>query len=340
MVQQIEQETENHPWWNRPILGENSAWQSLKEVFSKAEIPNHHVIEHNRMMREVEKLAGFIATLDNEKFDHPEFALLVKTKNNLERETIGYQGLKDSAELFQASLQAKESFIGIEQIEFQYRGFVQQKFYDQVFQLLSKQLLQAVFLKLLDRLAQQALSQVKSEEGKVAIRTYVEEINALASKHKLGLQLLLDFKRNQFEDFSLLTKISSLVSSFKTQEVHYSEPFLVEVKFNYDLFSSLGNIIKMPEHQKRPEGYAKLLQYIVLIDKHKRSYQQLEQLLEQLKKWYQLYQKIVALRQHYHSKDYKQPSEFKKPIPGFWFYQKYQRWLLQSIMKKKSSADL
>ena len=332
MVQQIEQKTENQPWWNRPLIGENSVLESLKERFSKAEIPNHHVIEHDRALQETEKLARFIAGLDSEKFDNPEFALLVKTKNNLEREATGYQGLKDSAELFQAALQAKESFIGIEQVEFQYRGFVQQKFYDQVFQLLSQQLSQAVFLKLLDRLAQQALSQVKSKEGKVAIRTYVEEVKALASKHKLGLQLLLDFKRNQFKDFSLLTRISQLVMSFQTQEVHYSESFLAEVEFNHDLFSGLGNIIKMPEHQQRPEGYAKLLQYIVLIDKHRRSYQQLEQLLEQLKKWYQPYKKIVALRQHYNSKHYKQPSEFKKPIPGLAFYQKYQRWLLQSLM--------
>lgn len=264
MVQQIEQKTENQPWWNRSILGEESVWQSLKQVFSnKPEVPNHQVIEHDRAMQEAEKLARFIAKLDSEKFDNPEFALLVKTKNNFQRESPGYKGLETSANLLEAALQAKESFIGIEQIEFQYRGFVQQEFYDQVFLLLSQQLSQPVFLKLLDRLANQAINRVKSQEGKIAIQTYIKEIKSLASKHSLGLQLLYEFKRNQFQNFTILQKISQLVVSFQTQEVHDPEAFLEKVDLNYDLFENLGSIIKMPEHQEKPEGYAKLLQYSV-----------------------------------------------------------------------------
>lgn len=335
MVQQIERKTEkeNQPWWNRPLVGKQSALESLKQVFSnKPEVPNNQVIEHDRAMQEAEKLTTFITKLDSEKFDNPEFALLVKTKNNLKREVAGYQGLENSASLLEAALQAKESFIGIEQIEFQYRGFVQQEFYNQVFQLLSQQLSQPVFLKLLDRLANQAIDRGKSKEGKTAIQTYIKEIKSLASKHNLGLQLLYDFKHNQFEDFTILRKISQLIMSFQTQEVHDPETFLAEVDLNYDLFSDLGNIIKMPEHQQEPDGYAKLLQYIVLIDKHQRSYNQLEQLLAELKKWYHCYKKIIALRQHYNSEKYQQPSIFKKAIPGLVFYNRYQRWLLQSIM--------
>ncbi|QDZ38933.1 hypothetical protein FRE64_02640 [Euhalothece natronophila Z-M001] len=333
MVRQTEPNTDHQPWWNRSIMGDNSALESLKKLFSsKAEIPSKYVIEHDQAMQEAERLASFITKLDSEKFDNPEFALLVRTKSNFQRQANGYQGLENSAKLLEAALQAKESFIGIEEIEFQYRGFVQQEFYDQVFQLLSKQLSHSVFLKLLERLGQKTINQIKSQEGKIAIQTYVAEIKELASQNQLGLQLLFNFKNNQFQDFSLLQKISELVTSFHTQEVHHPEAFITIVDLNYNLFQDLGDIIKMPEHQQRPEGYAKILQYIVLNYKHKNSYQKLQQLLTQLKKWYPHYQKINSIRKYYNVQEYKQPSSFKRTIPGLVLYQKYQRLLLQSVV--------
>jgi len=327
------------PWWNRPIIGNQSIWQKLKARLIKPEVPRDKVVEHDREMQEVEKLANFIARVDSERFETPEFILLVKTKHYLERAVPGYEGLEDSAKLLEVALQAQDSFISIEQIEFQYRGFIQQAFYHQVFKLLSQNLSQTVFLKLLERLAQQTIPKIKSQEGKLAIQTYVEEIHSLASKHAMGIQLLYRFKLNDFKDFTILQKISNLLTEFHTKEVHNNESFLVAVKFNYDLFRDLGTIINIPEHQDQPEGYAKVLQYLVLLDKYKRSYQLLEELLKQLQKWYKHYKKIVALRQHYNSKHYKQPSEFQKAIPGLSFYHKYQRWLFQSLMTNMKSQS-
>jgi len=131
-----------------------------------------------------------------------------------------------------------------------------------------------------------------------------------------------------------------LVQNFYTKQVHEADSFLVAVKFNYDLFQELGDIIKIPEHQDKPEGYAKVLQYLVLVNHYQRSYRMLEELLCQLRKWYFPYKKILAIRQHYNSKDYKQPSEFKKAIPGLSFYQKYRLWLLNSMMNNASRTKV
>jgi len=132
MIQPFQQgEVMKHqPWWRRPLIGETSAWEKLKEIFFKPDVPHEQILEHDTAMQEAEKLANVIAKFDSEKFDDPEFILLVRTKHYLEREVPGYEGLEYSAQLLEAALQARNSFLGIEEIEFQYRGSLQQQFYN------------------------------------------------------------------------------------------------------------------------------------------------------------------------------------------------------------------
>ena len=124
----------------------------------------------------------------------------------LEREVPGYEGLEYSAQLLEAALQARNSFLGIEEIEFQYRGSLQQQFYNKVFELLSQNLSQTIFLKMLERLVKQYQANLKSEEGKIALQTYLEEFQSLASNNELGIKLFYEFKRNNFKDFFNFTK--------------------------------------------------------------------------------------------------------------------------------------
>lgn len=325
-------------WWNCLIKRNKKVLEQLRATLFKPKVPHEQIVEHDQAMQEAEKLANLVATFDSKKFDNPEFIILIKTKHKLEREKPGYEGLENSAKLLEAALQIKDSLVGIEEIEFQYRGFVQQDFYQKVFSLLSQNLSQSILFKMLERLAKESQEKLRKKEGKIAIQTYIEKIKSLTCEHQLGIQLFYDLKRNQFEDFTKLQKLSDLIKEFHLQEVHSKESFLLVVKKNYELFKDLENIIRLPSKKNIVKKYAIILQYLVLLDKHKRSYRMLEELLQQLQKWYKIYQRINAIRQHYHSKYYKQPSAFKQPIPGLEFYKKYQYWLLQSVIKYNSKA--
>jgi len=54
---------------------------------------------------------------------------------------------------------------------------------------------------MLERLVKQYQANLKSEEGKIALQTYLEEFQSLASNNELGIKLFYEFKRNNFKDF-------------------------------------------------------------------------------------------------------------------------------------------
>jgi hypothetical protein len=59
---------------------------------------------------------------------------------------------------------------------------------------------------MLERLVKQYQANLKSEEGKIALQTYLEEFQSLASNNELGIKLFYEFKRNNFKDFFNFTK--------------------------------------------------------------------------------------------------------------------------------------
>ncbi|PSO49440.1 MAG: hypothetical protein BRC33_06925 [Cyanobacteria bacterium SW_9_44_58] len=67
MIQPFQQgEVMKHqPWWRRPLIGETSAWEKLKEIFFKPDVPHEQILEHDTAMQEAEKLANVIAKFDS-----------------------------------------------------------------------------------------------------------------------------------------------------------------------------------------------------------------------------------------------------------------------------------
>lgn len=315
------------PWWNRPLWGEQSMWERLTSVFIREIIPESSIFLHDRALAKIQKITPLIEGLYDDKFGHPEFILLLKIRAAFNRNLGEYQGLKEKSEMLQAALEAKDSFLNIEETEFQYRSYTQQIFYEEIFKLLEsleQQTISDDFDQAVQELTESTVQKLKTEEGAQAIRAYSKELQNLSSGHKLALRLLYLFKRYQLADFSILRKISDLVLTFTKKELHNSKQIFIEIKLNYSIFEKMGKIIGITGKKNNPDTYTKIIRYIALMEKHKDSYSQFKRLLSHLKEWKEPYDHLATLREEYPSKVYKIPKTFREKVPGIEMYERYQ----------------
>lgn len=59
---------------------------------------------------------------------------------------------------------------------------------------------------------------LKTEEGRVALQTYVKELDKV-SQNPLGLKLLLLFKQYNFDDFSTLRSVSTTINQLGNEDL-------------------------------------------------------------------------------------------------------------------------
>lgn len=282
--------TEQHsnvqkPWWDSPLWGDNSFREKMITLFKREPIPDNSIFLHNRALTELENIAPSMEGLDEAKFGNPEFLLLLKIKSSFLKGTGEYTGLREPNEMVHAALEAKDSFLKIEETEFQFRSYNQQDYYAEVFKLLEQNMTKVSFEQKVQVLAEETMQKLKTTEGIEAIRSYSQELKRLSYEHQLGLRLLYLFKRSRLADFSILQKISNLVTQFAKEDLHDSKQILVQVKLNYNMFEKLGEIVGLTGKQNHPEAYTKIVQHIALMEKYKESYIQFQRLLSYIKQW-------------------------------------------------------
>lgn len=317
------------PWWNLPVVGEGSLLERLLQKFRKPEVSENALFLHNREMMDVKVFAKAADAIDNEKFGNPEFLLLVKIKYLLAKGLDEYAGLYDSVQLLQVAIAAKDSFIAIAQTELLYRGSKQQDFYEFIEQILSYPEDKAWFRLQVQNKLGETLPQVKTDEGKIALQAYFNHLDTISS-HELGLKLLALFKTYHLADYSILRIISEIVQSCGSlgkKDLHDLKGIAALVMVNYNTFEKLGKIIGVAEHRSTPDTYAKMIQYVSLLDKYALSFPKFEELIVVMRKWYRCDRTIFGIREQYPAKEYKQPKEFSAEIPGTDVYLKYQNWL-------------
>ncbi len=319
----------NLPWWNRPVLGEGSLVDDIFSKFGKPEIPESAIFLHNREIMDLQVFAKTAETIDNEKFGNPEFLLLVRVKYLLAKGLEAYEGIYDSIKLLQVAIEAKESFISIDQTELRYRGSKQQELYGYVESLLLKQENQAdktVFRQQVQTKVAELLPQVKTEEGKLALESYTKHLEHL-SEHELGLTLLSLFKTYQVGDYSILRTISEMINNLGKKDLQDFKGLVSLVMANYSVFEKLRQIISISDKQSNPDTYARMIQYIALSYRYQQSTVKFEELMVVLRKWYLPYQAIARIRQEYSPSDYQQIKDFSQQLPGLDIYLKYKNWL-------------
>ncbi|MBL1208324.1 MAG: hypothetical protein FWJ34_00860 [Geminocystis sp. GBBB08] len=274
----------------------------------------------------LKNVSVMVKAIDNEKFSSREFVKFLMINRQLEQNTGSYEGLKYSMDLLRVALETKESFLKIEATETRYRSYAQQDFYEYIYEYLQQDLEVDQFKELVERKLIDIIPQIKTDEGKAAIQSYVNSLE-IVSKDKLGLKLLWLFKQYDLSNFALLRTVGDIADTFYDKNLESTKEFMVVVQVNSEIFLKLGQIIQVPQKQNKPETYALMLQYIALRNRHGKSFAQFQSLLTLLKDWEKFYNSLIAIRQEYPPEEFKQPFIFSEEIPALTIYNKYESHL-------------
>lgn len=315
------------PWWHRPVWGEESLLEDILSIFRKESIPESTVFLHNREFMDLKIFAKTAQAIDSDKFSSAEFLLYVRIKYFLARGIAEYEGLDESMQLLQVAIEAKNSYLTLDQTELRYRSIKQQEFYRYVLELLEVEQDKVKFKEQVQEKLTEILPDIKTDEGRTAMQSYATELDHLAD-HELGLKLLALFKAYELADYSILRTISDLVASLREENVNDLKGLSSLVMSKFNVFDKLGRIIGVEGKKNRPETYARMIQYITLTYRHGLSYMKFQELITVMKKWFKPYQAIVGIRREYSPKEYQLPTEFCEEIPGVEIYEKYKKSLM------------
>ncbi len=301
--------------------------QQQVDNFSKEQIAEEVLVIHDKKMVDMRFFAKMAAVIDNDKFCAKEFLIYIKICYCLKYGIQGYEELYKPTKLLQVAIQAKDSFLKIDQAELTYRSSKQQEVYEFVEERLMciEEMTDStsIFKSQLKNKVEEIIPQIKTDEGKTALKAYVKELDRIAD-NELGLKLLSLFKAYHLDDYSILKKISDLAVSLKKYDLMDFKKLQTSVAMQFETFQKLGKIIGIPPNKNNLTTYTTILQYIALEYRHGMVRIKFDELLQVLRKWYQPYQMIVNLRNQFSASEYQIPKEFTAPIPGLEIYEKYQ----------------
>ena len=311
------------------IEDEDGFVEKIREKFGRPKVDKKIAFKHSQLFLELTRFSNRLHRFDNEKLSSEEFNLLLNIQKAAKQRLKQYKKLDDKVQLLKTALETQRSFLRIEQIESRYCSFYQQEFYHFIVNSLSQELDNVQFQNKVKRKLAEIVPLLNTEEGRDALRSYLKEIEII-SERKLGLKLLSLFKEHQLKDFTILKKVSEIINQFQGQDLLNTKNLVSSVINDYEVFEKLTPIIGISESENSPETYANILQYIALIYKHKKSYEQFQSLLETLEKWQKPYKTITIIRQEYKANEYRLPKEFSQEIPGLNIYKKYEKFLENS----------
>ena len=271
-------------------------------------------------------MATKAAKIDDEKFSQKEFILYLQLRSKVQQGAKEYQQICQSIKYLEVAIAAQSSYLKIEQTELRYRSRKQQAFYKFVTENIRDDLDKKVFQELVKNKLAEIVPLVNTEEGKNALKSYIQEINKI-SQHDLGLKLLALFKKYQLTDFAILRKVSDLIERVNAQDVLTEKNLMILILENYDILEKLAPIIGIASEDIKPETFTKILQYMGLVKRYEKAFQEFQDLIKVLKQWQKPFNSLKIIREQYPSHQYRIPKEFSEKIPGLRVYQKYEAYL-------------
>jgi hypothetical protein len=304
-------------------LSQSKFLPKLGEKFQKPQVLGSDKFLHQRSVNKLAEITNRAENLNADKFGNSEFTAFFRIKSYIARSMDEYANLDETIELLKVGIAAQKSFALIDSTESRYCSGGQQQLYKFVNSLLTQEIETASFKEQVHNKLQEVLPLLKTETGKEALQAYVTEVNKI-SEHKLGMKLILLFKKYQLNDYSTLRSVSDTINLLESEDLLNLDALLLLVMVKYDVFEKLGPIVGIEEQYNRPETYSKMLQYIGLKSRHESSYQKFQEFLLLLKEWEIHYRSVVNVRNKYSEHDYHIPKEFTAEVPGFELYQKYK----------------
>ncbi len=300
--------------------------ERLNNFFHKETINPDIIIKHNQALDKANTLQILAQALEHKRFKEKDFILLLQIKNKFAEGLKEYKGLSAYLRFLQVAIEAKKSFLAIEQVELLYRSYQQQKFYDLVFHLLEQNVSNERFYQFIHQELTEILPKIKTQKGKKALECYVNALDSLTHKDELGLKLLYLFKKCQLTNYSILQQVSNVVDDLKNKNIKNTSNILKIVKKQNKLFEKLGSILEIPKVKNNPLTYAIMLQYMVFQSKYTKVYCQFEKLIEVLGHWKKFYKTAKSIRRQYSWNQYRQPQDFKKKLVILDLYKKYHHY--------------
>lgn len=308
------------------LSGNKGLFGLFGDGFGRPKVPETAIALCDRCFKKLANLATKAEQIDDEKFGKKEFVLYIQLRNKVAKGANEYQQIGQSIQYLEVAITAASSYLKIEQTELRYRSRKQQAFYQFVIDNITDDIDKNAFRDRVKNKLAEILPLVNSEQGSSALKTYVVEINKI-SQHDLGLRLLALFKKYQLTDFAILRKVSDIVEQINAQDVLSDKNLMIIILENYDILEKLAPIIGIAKEDVKPETFTKILQYMGLVRRHEKSFQQFKELIKVLKQWQKPYQSLKQVREQYPVHQYRVPKEFSKQIPGLNIYQKYERYL-------------
>ena len=313
---------------------EEEVVEGLQEKYGKPKVPEKAVTLHNKTFRELKTLANRVLRISDEKFGSEEFKMYIKLKKQVEQGVNEYKTIGQSIRYLEVAIAAQSSFLKLESTELRFRSRKQQEFYKFVTDTISEDLDKDAFRDKVKKKLGQVLPLLNSEQGRNALQSYLKEINEI-SQHDLGLKLYSLFKQYQLADFTILRTVSDITQQLDAQDLFQLKGLVVLVLEHYEVFEKLSPIIGVSEEEHDPETYAKMLQYMGLVNRHSKAYQEFELLLTTLKKWEKPYKSLKLIREQYSASEYRIPPQFSTELPGVALYEKYKKQLNSEQFLKK-----
>jgi hypothetical protein len=321
--------TPAQPWWNRPLWGHKTMLGRIRELWSRFQpnlVPADILVQHDDALKKLQILGKRATAIDDAKFSNQDFLFFVKMHRDLIKGDDEYQGLDEKVQLLKAAIEAKNRFTSLEHTEFRHQGTKQREYYQFVAELLNRNLQRSEFQDRIHDKFRQVAPELKTDEGKVALRNYVQDLEAL-SQAPMGLRLLSEFKRYQFNDYTVLQTVSNTITQMSQDDLQDFKRMIVRVMTNLPTFRKLSQVLGVAESEDLPGTYARILQYLSLSHKHKLAYIKFQELLTILNQWYTHYQLLKTIRDEYTAPQFIQPKTFKQELLGLGSYTKYKGFL-------------
>jgi hypothetical protein len=314
-------------WWNRPLWGEKSLWDRLNEPVSNL-VDNKEILSlHNQALIQAILLAETISKQDREEFSHPEFIKFLKIRNKVNKEIDEYEYLLNSIRLVTVSLQLKDIFISLGEVENRYQGFQEQGFYDFINSLIEKNLTRDEFLAVINNRFPYYTSLLSNPNIENALKSYKKGIEILAV-NSLGLKILGNLKKHQINYVIFLNKlheiINNLIQKNHLENLNFLEAFISK---NSSFFKQLNKIIELSETLNNDTNQALIIQFVGLSYKYKSDYVEFKDFLTLLSQWEKTYQTINNIRAECADISKNFGKKFEQEIPGLEIYEKYHNLL-------------
>jgi hypothetical protein len=313
-------------WWNRPLFGQRSLLERLRAPFHRELVSDSALALHQTLFQELSAIAIRANGLDNAKFGSPEFRRFLEIERQFALGKPGYEGLRDTVNRLNAGITAHRAFTGIEQMEFTYRGLRFSDLYAYIDHLCAQRPPAAEFRASVQTKVAEVAGVLKSDEGRQALKQYAMHLDSVGN-HQLSLNLLYAFKQLKLQNYTIFKTIADIIAGLRRQDLTKLDNLTAQVLTDFAVFDALAKVIGVPEPLRTPKTYGRLLQYMAMIDKHRKSFDQFKGLVAQLEEWHRKASRLMALRQEYPATDYHLPRPFTQPLPGEDLYRKYQDYL-------------